>query len=37
MPKVTLTAKGFDALTSGGAQTDYWDVLAPGLLVRVWG
>ena len=37
MPKVTLTAKGLDHLSSNTAQTDYWDALTPGLCVRVSG
>ena len=35
MPRVKLTAKGLDALTSEKPQTDYWDALTPGLCVRV--
>ena len=37
MPKVKLTAKGIDSLTSDAPQTDYWDLLTPGLCVRVSG
>ena len=37
MPKVTLTAKGLDGLTSDAPRTDYWDRVAPGLVVRVSG
>ena len=37
MPKVKLTAKGLDGLTSDTPQTDFWDALTPGLCVRVSG
>ena len=37
MPKVKLTAKGLDGLTSDTPQTDFWDTLTPGLCVRVSG
>ena len=37
MPKLKLTAKGLDSLTSEAVQTDYWDELTPGLCVRVSG
>ena len=36
MPRVKLTAKGVENLRANGtAQTDYWDALMPGLVLRV--
>jgi integrase len=37
MPRVKLTAKGVDALTTDAPQEDFWDALTPGLVLRVSG
>jgi len=37
MAKLTLTAKGVEKLSTDQAQEDFWDVLAPGLHLRVSG
>jgi len=37
MPRVKLTAKGVEALTTEAPQADFWDILTPGLVLRVSG
>ena len=37
MPRARLTAKGVEALTTDRAQADFWDILTPGLVLRVSG
>ena len=37
MPRVKLTAKGLETLSTDRPQEDFWDILTPGLCLRVSG
>lgn len=37
MPRIRLTAKGIEALTTELPQEDFWDTVTPGLLLRISG
>ncbi len=37
MPRIRLTARGIEALTTELPQEDFWDTVTPGLLLRISG